>query len=181
MARIWAFYEGPTSPRAWADLPLSEAVDLLRLKSGSKFYLGLALPIFGDVTRDLWFADYKHVVVQILETDGARHPWRPGYWRSSVSPDEAFRRIMRRALVPALGDENLIRVDLAPSTDSRGHDALLITIVIAPGVAERLDGDAVLSARASLKAQLRAMGDDRTPIVQYATKAELAEDVSLQS
>jgi len=78
--------------------------------------------------------------------------------------------------VAALGDENVVRVEFEPTTDSQGQDALKIIVVIAPGTTEKLAEGASLTALVRLQERLSAMRDDRTPIIEYATEAELVQD-----
>jgi hypothetical protein len=79
-------------------------------------------------------------------------------------------------LVEELGKDNVVRVDWEPTVDSQGGEALKITVVIAPGSVEKLKNGAVLDAMVKLQERLRQMGDDRFPIIDYATEAELAQD-----
>ena len=60
-----------------------------------------------------------------------------------------------------------------PTTDSGGEEALRITIVIAPGAAEAVSGDAVLDALVMSQDRLRKAGEERFPIVEYAAEDEL--------
>jgi len=60
-----------------------------------------------------------------------------------------------------------------PAIDSAGRDALRITIVIEPGAAARFRGDAVLDTLVQIQDRLQEAGEDRFPIVGYATKDEL--------
>ena len=60
-----------------------------------------------------------------------------------------------------------------PATDSVGSDALRITIVIQPGSAARLSGDAVLDTLVQIQENLRANHEERFPIIEYATEEEL--------
>ena len=64
-------------------------------------------------------------------------------------------------------------VTTEPATDSEGRDALRITIVIAPGSASTLSGDAVLNTLYQIQDLLRQQGEERFPIIEYATKDEL--------
>ena len=47
------------------------------------------------------------------------------------------------------------------------------TIVIKPGSASRIKGDATLDTLVGIQDRLRAEGEERFPIVEYATKKEL--------
>jgi hypothetical protein len=178
MARIWPVYDGkePTRGGPWAELPVSEAVDLFELQK-EDFVSELAkTPRFGDVNRDLWYLGHKHVVVEIGPSEARRINWTPGYYRSRIEPDEAVGRLIRQALATELGDENVVRVEYEPTTDSQGRDALQIKVVIAPGATKKLKQGAALDALVRLRSRLHEMREERTPIVEYATEAELAQD-----
>jgi hypothetical protein len=58
-------------------------------------------------------------------------------------------------------------------TDSQGHDALRVTIVIRAGAAEKLKGDSVLDTLVEIQDRLREAGEERFAIVEYATQDEL--------
>jgi len=60
-----------------------------------------------------------------------------------------------------------------PATDSEGHEALRITIVIGRDATKRLKGDAVLDTLVDIQDRLREAGEERLPIVEYATREEL--------
>ena len=64
-------------------------------------------------------------------------------------------------------------IDTQSTTDSEGRDALRITIVLAPGVAGKLKGDAVLDTLVEIQDRLRDAGEERFPIIEYATEDEL--------
>jgi hypothetical protein len=73
------------------------------------------------------------------------------------------------------GSQNVVRVESEPTTDSDGQEALNLLIVIAPGVIETIDGDAVLDTLVQIVDRLQEAGDDRFPIIEYATEEELAD------
>jgi hypothetical protein len=181
MAKIWPVYEGkePTIGGPWAELPAREAIVLLDLRPADKVSDLAKTPRFGDVRRDRWFAGYKHIVVEIDgDIESLPTNWRSGFYLSKIAPKDAFGRLIKRALVSELGEENVERVEWEPTTDTEGQDALKITVVITPGAIRRLDGNATLDALVKVREQLSEMGDSRTPIVEYATEAELAQDAS---
>lgn len=180
MAKIWRVYEGkePSIGGPWLELPPSEAIAIFELQPADLLSdLGTA-PRFGNVDRDLWFAGYKHIVVQIDPKEGRKVKWRPGFYRSRIDPDEAPDRLIEGALVSELGKENVVRVEHEPTIDSQGRDALKIVVVIAPRAAENIEDVAALDALVALQRRLRNMQDERTPIIHYATEAELVEDAS---
>jgi hypothetical protein len=178
MAKIWPVYEGqkPTSGFPWATLPLREAIDLFDLRP-SDFVSDLEVPPrFGAADRDLTYAGFKHIVVEVERSEGRQAKWKPGFYMSRIKPKEAFGRLIRQALAVELGEENVLRLNWEPTTDSRGQEALKITVVIAPDAAKKLKSGAVLDALVGLQRRLREMGEDRIPIVDYATEAELRQD-----
>ena len=178
MAKVWPVYEGsrPTIGCPWADIALSEAIRLLELQPSAFISDAAAAPKFGDVDRDLSFLGFKHIVVEIEPDEGKRAKWKPGLYRSAVRPEEAYRRLIEQPFIAALGKDNVVRVEHAPTTDSQGRDALRVTVVVAPDSVRKLAKGAVLDALVKLRERLSEMRDDRIPIVEYATEAELLED-----
>lgn len=177
MANIWPVYEGrePTFEEPWARLPAKEAVRLLKVRR--KDYLcGLdSSPRFGPSDRSLWYAGYKHVVLEIESEEGQQSNWKPGFYRSPIRPKEAFRRLVELAVKADLEAENVVRSETEPTTDSQGRDAHRVTVVITPGAAARLDGNTVIDFLLGLRSRLHEAGDDRMPIIEYATEAELLD------
>lgn len=178
MAKVWPVYEGrrPTYGEPWADLPLSDAISLFELQQHDFLSDLETTPRFGDVRRDLTWLGYKNIVVEIGPGEGRRAKWKAGFYRSRIKPKEAFRRLIEQPLVTALGRDNVIRVDYQPTADSLGQSALKITVILAPGALDRIADGAPLDALGKLRERLSQMRDDRTPIVEYATEAELAQD-----
>jgi hypothetical protein len=178
MANIWRVYEGrePTEGGPWGRLPLSAVIAAFDLQPDD-FVSDLDhTPRFGDLKRDLRHTGFRHVVVEVEPKEGQQAEWRPGFYRARIAPREALTRLVRQALAAALGDENVVRVELQATTDSQDRDALKVIVVIPPDATNRLK-DGVLDALVAVGQRLRDLGDDRTPIVEYATEAELAEDV----
>ena len=70
----------------------------------------------------------------------------------------------------------------APGFDSEGHDALRITIVLTPASSTAaIDGDKLLDTLVQIQEQLRKRGEERLPIIEYATTKELEEKESNDS
>lgn len=130
--------------------------------------------------RDIWFGGYRHVVVEVLADEAEEAGWRPGYYRSRVKPMDAFDRLVRSPLAAALGADNVIRVTHEATTDSEGRDAVKITVVLAPEAIGRFRKGATLDALVRVQERLFDMRDERTPILHYATEAELAEHAGLE-
>lgn len=180
MAKIWPVYEGkrPTAGWAWADLPISEAIALFELRRDDFVSDLEVIPRFGLTDRDLTFTGYKYIVVEIETNEARQKKWTPGFYKSRIKPDEAYRRLLRHAVVPVVGDDNIVRLDWKPTIDSQGREALKITVVITPRATQKLKEGAVLDALVRLQQQLSEMKDDRIPIVEYVTEAELLQDGS---
>ncbi len=178
MAKIWPVYEGkePTLGGPWASLPILEAVAIFDLRRDHFVSERATTPRFADVQRDLTFAGFKHIVVEVEPGEGRKEKWKPGFYRSPITPKEAFSKLVQHARTAKLGDNNVVRVELEPATDSTGHDALKVTVVIAPGATERLKNGATLDALVNLQKRLNEMREDRLPIIEYATEAELEQD-----
>jgi hypothetical protein len=62
-----------------------------------------------------------------------------------------------------------------PTIDSEGEEAVRITIVIKPDALGKLKGDPVFDTLVGIHTRLRAAGEERYPLVRYATEAELDE------
>jgi len=114
--------------------------------------------------------------VEVEREEGQKTKWKPGFYKSRLTPKEVFRRLIQQPLVAELGNHNVVRAEFEPTTDSQGRGALKITVVIAPGAIQRLANGAVVDALVRLQERLREMRVDRTPIVEYATEAELVQD-----
>lgn len=69
------------------------------------------------------------------------------------------------------------RVMAEPTVDSQGEEALRITLVLDPQVVERVTGDQALDVLGDINQTLQSEGDERLPIVYYATEEELRADV----
>ena len=159
MANIWPVYEGnePTIGGPWARLPVRESVAIFELRPND-FVSDLAkTPRFGDVDRDLRYAGFRHIVVEIERNEKRQAKWKPGFYRSRVTPEEAFRRLIKQSLVAELGADNVVDLEIEPTTDSQGGEALKITVVIAPNAIQRLKGGPVLDALVRLRERLREM------------------------
>ncbi|HZF29748.1 MAG TPA: hypothetical protein VE907_11550 [Gammaproteobacteria bacterium] len=180
MARIWPVYDGkrPTSGDQWAEVPLQEAVSLFELRQ-DQFVSGIAMtPRFGDADRDFTWAGYRHIVIEIDAREAPKAKWKAGFYRSKIRPQEAFRRLVQQTIVSALGGENVVRVECAETVDSLGEPALRVTVVLTPGAPARLAPASVVEASMKLKHRLREMHTYSTPLIEYATEAELDQDAA---
>lgn len=177
MAKIWPVYEGrqPTRGEPWARIPLADAIELFELRPEEFFSELETTPRFGPSDRNLTFAGFKHIVVEVERNEGRKAIWKPGFYKSHIGPKDAFGRLIRHALAAELGPQSLVSVAWEPTTDSQGQDALKIAVVIAPGGVRKLQAGAGLDALVRVRHRLEQMGDDRIPLIEYATEAELQE------
>jgi hypothetical protein len=154
-----------------------EAVDLFELRQSDYLSDLATTPRFGGQDSDFGtFAGFRHIVVEIDRNEGRQAEWKPGFYRSRVTPGDARSRLIEQALTIELGAENVVRLEIEPTSNSQGRDALKITVVIPPGAIQKLQDGAVLRALVKVQERLIEMGVDRTPIVEYTTEEELAED-----
>src|SRR5579885_3497884 len=65
-----------------------------------------------------------------------------------------------------------------PFIDSEGHDAVRSTIVLAPNSTSGIKGNTVLDTLVEIKNKLQRAGEDRFPLVEFATAAELEQSGS---
>jgi len=154
---------------------VTEAVRIFELRPGDLVSDVETTPRFGPQDRDLWFAGFKHVVVKIEAEEARQSKWNPGHYKSRVRPKEAFGRLIRYALVPTLGADNVVRVAWEPTADSQGDPALKITVVITPEATRRIKGKDAIEASIALRARLPEIFEETTPIIQYMTEAELSQ------
>jgi hypothetical protein len=94
---------------------------------------------------------------------------------SSMLDMETIKQFSAEIAKANFGPENVVRVETEPTVDSYGKEALDLLIVIAPGVADAFTGDDVLDTLVQISERLQRAGDERFPIISYATEEELAD------
>jgi hypothetical protein len=94
---------------------------------------------------------------------------------------DAIAAITKAAATTTLGKQSFVDVTNTAVTDSVGQDALQITIVLTPGSTDAVTGDRALRTLDEIRTQLQRAGEDRLPIVEYATQDELNESDDSQS
>jgi hypothetical protein len=87
---------------------------------------------------------------------------------------ELINETIREIAAANLGSGTVDHVLSEPTADSQGNDALRITIVIKPSAASSLVGNALLDTLLQIQTTLSEKGEERFPIVEYATTEELA-------
>ena len=95
--------------------------------------------------------------------------------------EDKINQIVREIATANLTPYTSGRVVNEPTTDSVGQDALKITIVIAPDAASKIKGDAVVDTLVQIRDRLREEGDERFPIIEYATEEELMDSGDAES
>lgn len=90
--------------------------------------------------------------------------------------DPHLTRIVEDVVKAGIAMPGLERVLAEPTIDSEGKEALRITVILRPDLAETLTGDVALDLLVSLQSALRHEGEERFPIIEYSTEAELIAD-----
>jgi len=83
--------------------------------------------------------------------------------------------IAREAAVANLSSSAVARVISAPFTDSEGREGLRITIILEPKFSNKIEGDSSLDTLVEIQNRLHKEGEERFPLVEYATEKELKE------
>ncbi|HKG82650.1 MAG TPA: hypothetical protein VKB16_05765 [Beijerinckiaceae bacterium] len=86
---------------------------------------------------------------------------------------EKIAQVAGEVAAANLSAKSIETVLSAPASDSEGRDAVRITIVIKPGIAAKLKDDAVLDTLVEIRRRLEQLGEERLPLIEYATKNEL--------
>lgn len=148
MANVWPVYEGKerTSIGPWAVLPLDDAVRVLDLEPQHFLSELSRTPKFGDTDRNLTLAGYRHVVVEVGDEE-TRGEWRAGFYRSPLSPVEAFFRL---EVHQSLGD--LWRDEWMKGHDADGDPAVWLWAVLK---ADAPDSEWARDNRVRIEAEVR--------------------------
>jgi hypothetical protein len=92
--------------------------------------------------------------------------------------DKQLQQLARQIVGKRLPALKLDDVLTENTTISSGEAGLRITLVLTPESAETMSGDDVLKLLVSIREGLEREGEDRFPIVEYATKDDLAEEAA---
>jgi hypothetical protein len=84
-----------------------------------------------------------------------------------------LKNIATKVANSTLGSSSVSVVNITPTIDSAGDAALRVTIVLTPGSTSSITGDKALSTLVRIQQEFQKKGDDRFPIVEYATEDEL--------
>ncbi len=88
---------------------------------------------------------------------------------------ETIRQLSTEIAKANFGTENVVRVESEPTVDSMGEEALDILVVVAPSLPDHFTGDDVVDTLVQISARLMESGDERLPLIRYATEEELAD------
>jgi hypothetical protein len=80
--------------------------------------------------------------------------------------------IAHAAASTTLTSDTIISVTSSPMVDSVGDPALRITITVTPESTKAITGKDALRTLAEIQRRLQEQGEDRFPIVEYATSKE---------
>ena len=95
MAGVWLVKEGsqPTSgDEPFRKLSVAECVTQLGLSEGN-YLCDLATPPRFNEASPTKVRGPQHVVVEIDEAEARAHKWKPGFYSTSVSAEEALKRL----------------------------------------------------------------------------------------
>jgi hypothetical protein len=90
---------------------------------------------------------------------------------------DKIARIAAEVATANLSSASVSTATTEPIVDSEGRDALRITIILTPGSTATIKGkaNAILDTLVQIQKKLREAGEERFPIIGYATREELEE------
>lgn len=86
---------------------------------------------------------------------------------------EKIEQMVREVATANLPPQTVLSVFSEATTDSEGEEAIRITIVIAPEGAASITGNAALDTLVQIQRRFSQEGEERFPIIEYATEDEL--------
>jgi hypothetical protein len=92
--------------------------------------------------------------------------------------DPQIQTLMKRIAAGVLPGNQLVEVRSEPTVDADGKDALRITLVISDEAANTLTGEQLSSLLLDIHDCLLNEGDERFPLIYYATPDDLDESNS---
>lgn len=95
---------------------------------------------------------------------------------STMLNDPQLQKLMTEIVNGRLPKVQLQQVMTDTFTDSKGEDALRITLVLTPDSVRELTGDETLDLLVEVQNSLQREGEDRFAIIEYATEEELLEE-----
>jgi hypothetical protein len=96
-------------------------------------------------------------------------------YTSGMLDMETIKQFSTEIAKANFGPGNVVRVESELTTDSTGKEALDLLIVVAPTLVETISGEAVVDTLVQISGRLMEAGDERLPLIRYATEEELAD------
>lgn len=97
MAKIWSCFEGKivTSGDPWTEISLAECQQTLDLRPTDYRWPLSEVPHFGNSDEERTILGYKHVVVEVSETEAQDDgdDWQPGRYLVRMAPDVVYDRL----------------------------------------------------------------------------------------
>jgi hypothetical protein len=90
-------------------------------------------------------------------------------------------QIAEKAAAAALKRVGISRVVTEPTVDSDGNDAFKVLVVFKRGMTETITGAEGLRTIVKINQDLEKAGDDRLPIIEFATEEELELELNGES
>jgi len=90
--------------------------------------------------------------------------------------DPQILKLMKRVAAGVLPASQILEIRTETTVDSEGKDALRITLVLTDDAAKTLSGDQAIELLTDIHDSLLREGDERFPLLYYATPADLVGD-----
>jgi len=90
-------------------------------------------------------------------------------------------QVVTKAASAALKKVGVSRVFSVPTTDSQGHEALHVTVVLKKSRNAEINGDLALDAMVGIERGLREAGEERLPILEFVGEEELESSGDTES
>ena len=90
-------------------------------------------------------------------------------------PNDQIEKIAIKVAQANLTPEVAQRAVSVAIVDSDGRDALLLTIVVAPNSADKIEGRKLLDVLVDTQSELQKAGEERHAVLSYTTEEELAD------
>lgn len=87
--------------------------------------------------------------------------------------DPQISEIAAKVARKKIDADALVRIVTEGATDSQGKEALRIVLVLHPAAARELTGDEALDLLVGMQRELQDAGEERLPIIEYATEQDL--------
>lgn len=95
--------------------------------------------------------------------------------------DLAVKRAVAEGANAVFGPHMLREVQIEPDVDTEGREILRVLLVLPDGAIKKLGGDKLLQANVAIKRAVSILGEERRPILSYATPEELEDDGEAES